>query len=738
MRKLIWFTVGFGAACGISAYLLDPVFLLIPVLLLTGVGFWYFRKKPLFQYAGLALIGLCLGTMWFMLYSWMRLAPVCSMDGVTQNTEIRCSDYSQETEYGNRVTGTVNLRNKQYPVMIYLDEKTEVVPGTVLSGEFQFKVTAPGGQKESSYFQGEGIFLLAYPKDELTLADSDRIWRDIPAILRQKFLAMLEQSLPEEGVAFAKALALGDSSGLDYATLTDLTVSGVRHIVAVSGLHVSILFGLLGFITFRKRFLTALIGIPVLFLFAAMTGFTPSVCRASLMSGLMLLASLLNREYDGPSALSFAGLVLLIINPLVITSASYQLSFASVTGIFAVSPVIRNGLSVSEASTEKGRKPNKILRGITASVAVTLGATVATLPLCAVYFRTVSLAAVLTNLLVLWAVSVIFYGLLAVCLLGSVWPAVGVLLGKAVTVLIRYVLLTAKVVADFPLAAIYTKSPYITVWLVFIYILLIAFLFSESKKVNELVCGLVLSLCCALLASWVEPVWSDVRFTVLDVGQGQCVLLQTDGRNYMVDCGGSSDNIAADAAAETLLSQGISRLDGLILTHYDQDHAGGVENLLSRIGVDLLILPPEYSGLQLTADQILFAAEDLTVSCGAANIYVYSAKEGGSRNENSLCILFDTENCDILITGDRNLAGERQLLENSAIGDIDVLVAGHHGAEDSTGEELLAAVQPEIICISAGEGNIYGHPHAKLLQRLETYGCMVYRTDLHGDIIIRR
>ena len=100
--------------------------------------------------------------------------------------------------------------------------------------------------------------------------------------------------------------------------------------------------------------------------------------------------------------------------------------------------------------------------------------------------------------------------------------------------------------------------------------------------------------------------------------------------------------------------------------------------------------------------------------------------------------MFDTKNCDILITGDRNFAGEHQLLENAEIGDVDVLVAGHHGSEDSTGEELLSAVRPEIVCISAGEGNLYGHPHTKLLQRLECYGCIVYRTDLQGDIIIRR
>ena len=369
---------------------------------------------------------------------------------------------------------------------------------------------------------------------------------------------------------------------------------------------------------------------------------------------------------------------------------------------------------------------------------MTLGATVATLPLCAVHFGTVSLAAVLTNLLILWAVSLIFYGLLAMCLMGLFWQSAGILLGKAVTMLIQYVLWTAETIANFPLASVYTKSPYITVWFVFAYIILVVFIVCKNRKTYELPCCLVLGLCLALLASWKEPGGADVLFTVLDVGQGQCILMQTEGRSYMVDCGGSSDSMAADAAAETLLSQGISKLDGLILTHYDRDHAGGVENLLSRIDVDMMILPPIFSALPLESENILYACEDLVLTTDQSKIYIYSSPNAGTSNEMSLCILFDTENCDILITGDRNLLGEHALLQRNSIGDVDVLVAGHHGSADSTGDELLAAVCPEIVCISAGVGNIYGHPHRELLRRLESHGCTVYRTDLHGDIVIRR
>ena len=481
-----------------------------------------------------------------------------------------------------------------------------------------------------------------------------------------------------------------------------------------------------------------MLGIPVLVVFAAMTGFTPSVCRACLMSGLMLMAALVNREYDGPTALSFAGFVLLLVNPLVITSVSYQLSFVSVAGIFSCSPGIRRWLQ-SVWRSPKGHKVfSKVINGAFLSISITLGATVATVPLCAVYFGTVSLAAVLTNLLVLWVVSVIFYGLFIMCLLLGIWPAAAIFLGKILTLLIRYVLLISEIIADFPLASIYIKSPFIIAWLVFVYLLLAVFLLTGNRKPIEFSCCMVIGLCCALVGSWSEPNRSDIRFTVLDVGQGQCLLMQSAGRTYMIDCGGSTDSIAADAAAETLLSQGISKLDCVILTHYDKDHAGGLENLLSRIEAELLVLPPTYSELQLEADHILYAYEDMTITSNDTNIYIYTSANATTSNENSLCILFDTKNCDILITGDRNRFGEQLLLRRAKLPDVDVLVAGHHGAKDSTCDELLAAVHPEIVCISAGEGNRFGHPAPELLQRLDSYGCTVYRTDLHGDIIIRR
>ena len=733
MRKMVWFTLGLGAACAFCAYCRTLTFLILPSLLCAVLAA-LLRRNVFLQKAALVALGISVGIFWFSRFEMKTLQPVSELDGVTQEAVIRCTGFPEKTDYGYRVDGLLEIEEKRYQVLCYLDCGEDLSPGMLISGPFRFRYTAPGSTEESTYYQGEGIFLLAYQEDTLTVIQGETSWQDYPAIFRQKVLGILKETLPEDAAVFAKALLLGETSGLDYRTKTDFTVSGIRHIIAVSGLHVSILFSLVNLVSLRKRLLAVIIGFPVLVLFAAITGFTPSVCRACIMSGLMLLASLLDREYDGPTSLSFAALVLLLVNPLVVTSVSYQLSFASVAGIFLFSPGIRKWL-LSVIGLKVGKK---LCQYIAASVSVTLGATVLTLPFCAWYFGAVSLAAVVTNLLVLWAVSMIFYGLIALCVLHSFWSTGAMLLGRCLSVLIRYVLLTAKIIADFPLAAVYTCSLYITGWLIFSYLLLAVFLLSKNKKPITFCCCMILGLCISLLASWVEPLMDDVRFTVLDVGQGQCLLLQSEGKAYMVDCGGSSDAQAADAAAEKLLSQGVSRLDALILTHCDRDHAGGVENLLSRIDTDLLVLPARGAEISAKAERILYAREDILLVCADTKIRIFSSLISANDNESSLCILFDSANCDILITGDRSGFGERMLLRDAEIQDVDVLVAGHHGSKNATCEELLAAVRPEIVCISAGRNNPFGHPAKELLQRLEEFGCAVYRTDLHGDILIRR
>lgn len=736
MRRIVYLTLGFAAACGLSLYADSWGIRLSGVGLILLVSVLAERKTGVGLRCCVTLLGCVLGFSWYTGYTAYYVQPISNLDGQSVECTIHVSDYSRETEYGSAVDGTVVLEGKPYHVTVYLKQKKEVVPADTITGVFRLRVTTQAGEDPSSYYQGKGIFLLAYQTDELHFSSEERTNRHIPAIIRHHIQSILETHIPQDCVAFAKALLLGDTTMLSYSEDTALKVSGIRHVVAVSGLHISIFFAIISIITFQKRFLTALAGMPLLLLFAAVAGFTPSVTRACIMCGLMLTAQLLDKEYDGPSALSFAALIMLAVNPYCIRSVSFQLSVASIAGIFLFAPGIREKLTAG-LQGKKGKKYRRI-RKLAAGISVTIGAQILTIPLCAYYFRVISLVGVITNLLVLWVVSLIFCLLIAVCVLALVCSALAGAVGAAAGVFIRYVLLVAKVMSAFPLAAVYTISPYITAWLFFAYLLLLIYL-QCRKMAKPFICCAILSLCFALMASWWEPSSSDVRFTVLDVGQGQCLIVQSGGRVYVVDCGGDSDSGTADLAAETLLSQGYSHVDGLILTHTDRDHAGGAECFLSRIQTDFLILPRQTEGIQVPGEtQVTIASQDLQITDGCTKISVFAPVFQGEENEMSLCVLFDTEKCDILITGDRNAFGERSLLRHEDIPDVDILIAGHHGSKYSSCEELLATSAPEIVCVSVGEENPYGHPASEALERFANFGCTVYRTDQHGTIVIRR
>ena len=219
---------------------------------------------------------------------------------------------------------------------------------------------------------------------------------------------------------------------------------------------------------------------------------------------------------------------------------------------------------------------------------------------------------------------------------------------------------------------------------------------------------------------------------VLDVGEGQTLLLQSGGQSALIDCGGYSDTVCADRAWQMLRSQNLYDLDLLLFTHFDRDHFGGTENFLTQIPAERVILPGISELLPL--GQVV--TEDCAVPFGKGILHIYPYSGGNKEQENSMAILFETEDCGILITGDLDVAGERRLVKNHALG-ADILVVGHHGSKYATCPELLDAVQPELAVISVGENN-YGHPTQEVLDRLEEAGCTVRRTDQEGTIIIRR
>ncbi len=745
MRKLMCISIGFCTACLISAYWLSgsAVLILAGVCIAVAAAAFWGMKKPA---VAVVLLGCAAGLIYCRCFDATVLSEMKALDGDTEYIQMEATGYSFDTGYNDAVDGKVRLGGKSYSVRLFFREETRVSPGDSICGTVRFRYTPEGGLENTTYHKGEGIFLLGYAVDAMEVKHADHLApRYYPVYLRKNIARRITDIFPSETAAFAKALLIGDDGQISFLDNIAFQKSGIRHVIAVSGLHISIIFSALYFFIGKRKYLTLAVGLPILALFAAVAGFTPSVVRACLMQAMMLLSIAVNKEYDPVTALSFSALVMLVVNPLTVTSVSFQLSVGSMIGIFAFSQPIRRYLRDEKRFGKMAGKSLKarLKRWITGSVSVTVSAMTVTVPLCALYFGMVSLIGILTNLLTLWIISFIFCGIMAACVLSLIWLPLGGMAAYMVSGPILYVLYMARILSRIPFGVAYTDSPYTVLWVVSTCILILLFLLSKKRSAVLLTVSVMLLYALSLTASWIEPQLDPVRMTVLDVGQGQCVLLQSKDESYLIDCGGQDPERTAEKALCAVGAQGIQKLDGLILTHFDADHANAASYLGQVLPVSRLYLPDSDPGndireqLETQFADICWVKRNRTVACGTGELTIYPAKSGADGNESSMCILFQGENCDILITGDRDIAGEAYLLEQGDIPQVDVLVVGHHGASTSTGLQLLDAVKPRIAVISVGESNIHGHPSEEALKRLQRAGCIIKRTDLEGTILIR-
>ena len=232
--------------------------------------------------------------------------------------------------------------------------------------------------------------------------------------------------------------------------------------------------------------------------------------------------------------------------------------------------------------------------------------------------------------------------------------------------------------------------------------------------------------------------------TALDVGQGQSIVLYSDGFTAVIDCGSSSVPDAGVKTGEYLLSTGCDKIDYLILSHYHSDHTNGLPQLADIVDIDTILLPFPPAEDSYISDRIVsladrsgidlvYVSEDLSIKLGNAELTLFAPLGSETENENCVIVLCSQEGFDVLMTADAPSDIEYRLLQHNDLPDIEILIAGHHGSAGSTSQELLDTVLPEIAIISVGE-NEYGHPAASLLKRLEANGIAVYRTDESGNI----
>lgn len=747
----MWFALPFGAGCGSCQYLLPE-----------GARLWTAAGVLLLGLASLALggrarlaariaaAGCAAGILWFSGYDALYLAPAEALAGRTLVLELELTGCPEEAPGGARCEARMDgLRGK---IVFYGDRGLlSLEPGNHILTQAKCYSASTLSGEESGYYLSKGVFLRLYGSGELLDVREGNAgsWRYLPARLSRWVRERAEALYSPRTGGLIAALLTGERDGLGPQEYMDLSEAGLMHVTAVSGLHCGFLIALLGLLVFRRQKLTAFLGYPVLLFYMVMVGCTPSVVRSCVMAGFVLLAPLAGREGDTPTALSGALLAILLANPFAAASVSLQLSFAAVAGLLLPAPKIYAGLTRLGPKKLPGIA-GTLWRFFTAATAASLGVMAATAPLSAVYFGTVSLAAPLSNLLVLWMAPALFACALLATILGGAFPALA-WLAMGPEWLGRYLLWAARLAAGIPGHSVYFTRPALWLWMAGTYALLALCLLVKGRR-WKWGAALVLSAAClfAVKAGPRMQVRNDrLTAVAVDVGQGAAMLFHSGDRTVLVDCGSlNSPRMAGQAVAVAMEEYGWDKLHCVVLTHYHEDHAGGLPWLLARVEAEEFLLPQlsgsDQEGLQ---QDVLALAEahgaavryietPRSAALGEGVLTVYPPVAEGGVNEMGLTVLCTAGDLDFLITGDMNASTEKKLTALYELPDVEVLLAGHHGSKGSTSQELLEAVTPEVGIISVGQ-NRFGHPTQEAMDRMIQAGMELRRTDEEGNILIQ-
>lgn len=757
MRKLATAAIAFCAAIFLSQYVVPTawqIYLCVIFAVASLIGLFF--KDQLRLRILLISLGLAAGFIWSFFYAQVFFKPAEKLSGRTESVTATVCDTPVKTDDGAKLLARIETGNHSaVTAQLYIyGNMPDAEPGStiVFTATFRLADTIYGEKTES--FISRGIYLLANVKGSVIVTGPPKPFAFLPVRMAHGVEQMIDQLFPEKTASFMRALIIGDTSGIyrDTRFSSALMSTGTSHIVSVSGMNIAFLMGFVTLFTRKKRVLAA-VGIPLILIFLAVVGFTPPVVRAGVMQVFLLLAPILKRENDPITSLSASLMLILLFNPFAAGSAGLQLSFSAILGIMLFTERIFTAIDMPlrEKGLYKYTITRKALRFVIGSFATTLGALVLSAPLTAIHFGTVSIITPLTNLLILWAVTLAFCGGIVAVAAGFLWLPAGSLLAFLSALPANYVISTITVLSHAPIASVYTANPAIVIWLVYVYLLICTAL-ALRLKLRQLIFPACLSavlLCLILLATSLTSIRSNLSVTALDVGQGQSIVVTSGKFTAVIDCGSSSGKDAGDITVNYLLSHGRTVVDLLVLTHFHSDHANGIMELMERGNIAAIAIPEPSPDDSPLADDIrrlavekgivlILVTEDLVFSYNDTLLTLYAPlgdRSTGGNNERGLAVLCTRDSFDAFITGDMNANNEQMLLQSVNVPDIELLIAGHHGSKTSTSDALLNAVTPEAVIISVGY-NTYGHPSRDTLERLVRSGIMVYRTDEAGHVTI--
>jgi len=583
-----------------------------------------------------------------------------------------------------------------------------------------------------------GTLFSVYPKG-ITICGENKTYI---AALREKLKAQAEEALSLEQSVLLNGILLGDRSGISDVVNDDFAKAGVAHLLAVSGLHVGIVAGIV-FLLFSRVSLPvrSIFAIAAVIFYAILVGNQPSVLRASIMLIIGYFGWLLAKEKDILSAISAAALILLVYDPFMIYSVGFQLSFLATLGIIFITPIIQSVL-------------NSPFKKLNMAISVTLGAQLGVVPISVYYFQRLPLMTTISNLVVTPFLAPTFFAGMAASFAGLFSRCFAAPFYKLTGFFLNFLRSSAGLFASIPGSNINFTRPSILSVSGYYGALIGGLFYVKRKKFSLNLKWLVVFF--LLVLSFV--VWFQVgestlpkNFTVnfLDVGQGDSILIRAPkGETILID-GGESYNCLRNH----FIQFGIRKIDLLVLTHPHADHVGGLPEVVRDYNVGMVLDGGQSHTSSLYMD-FLSIIEEKGVAYKLARsgqkfligdeiqlIILHPQKEfivgtDSDLNNNSVVIKLRYGEVSFLFTGDIEEEAEKEIILGGKDLSSGILKVPHHGSAGGCYVEFLKNVSPRVAIISAGKGNRYGHPANSTLKKLKELGIKIYRTDRDGTVTI--
>ena len=708
--------------------------------------------------------------------------------------------HQEEREYKNRYKVkvlTVNSSDRYQSTQIYIEVKKDVEfeygDKVILQGEFRkgSEQRNTGGFDYQLYLKSIHIYGTLKVENYQKISSDNANWisKSIHTI-KLVIAENIEKTLEKEEAQIVKGLILGDATALEEELKAKFQIANISHVLAVSGMH--IIYIVIGIeVVFKKWLGKRNVKYVIIFglvFYMALTGYTSSIVRAGIMGMMNILAFLVYRKNDIWTSIAISLGIILIQNPYAITGVGLQLSYLGTIGIILFNKNIKQYLDnvkwiKNNIQLKKSKRISKIVENLKDMISVTLSAQTMILPIMLYHFNMIGIYFVVANILV----SIIIGPIMFLSIIFIFSSFIHLQISQFISIFLSLgiqILMQISNLANLPFSKIYVPTP--SVLFIFIYyigilagnqiyviytskylngtkrrvknlIALMKYRLYEKKKKTKKIYQKILRernikafikrtykgifLIIFLIGIYQFP--KDLEIHFLDVGQGDsCFIITPNRKTILIDGGGSTSStfdVGKDTLIPYLLDKGYTKLDYVFISHFDQDHVGGVLSLLEELKVGQIFISKQgetsdnYEAfLEIVAEKNLKVQEVKMgdkMTIGDVTFHILWPTENHIEenilNNNAMVMKLQYKSFSMLFTGDIEEVAEKKMLDTYK-NHLDMLKAtvlkvAHHGSKSSSTEEFLKAVNSKVAMIGVGENNMFGHPNNAVLERLQAF-----------------